>query len=364
MTRQIFRKEALERLSSPEQLDQLMQVTGRRGWAALAAVGLIFLAALLWGLFGSIPTTVGGQGFLLRAGGIRTLTSPRRAVVERVLVQAGEDVEPGQELVRLAPTSRDGKDGLSLTSPYAARVLAVAAAEGDHVEAGAALATLEPRDGELEAVLYIPADEGYQVQPGMPAEVWPAAGTRGQYGGLLGKVRRAAKFPAGRADLLRQLPNEDMVRTLAEAGPSLEVVVELRRDLGTASGYKWSSSRGPNAPLYGGTPCQGRITVSRQPPIRLLLPVAVRRPEPEAPAREHGDKPEALAREYLFVVPPLGGSFYGCRLKAELRTPCPLAGAWGLCPLAGASGLCPASGLDPAQCEPWARALVLDPRGR
>ena len=36
----IFRKVALERLSSPEQLDQLLQVTDPKGWMALGALAL------------------------------------------------------------------------------------------------------------------------------------------------------------------------------------------------------------------------------------------------------------------------------------------------------------------------------------
>ena len=40
MTRQIFRKAALTRLASPDQLDQLMQVTSPRSWIALAGFAL------------------------------------------------------------------------------------------------------------------------------------------------------------------------------------------------------------------------------------------------------------------------------------------------------------------------------------
>ena len=44
----IFRKVSLERLASPEQLDQLMRVTDARGWVALAGLGLILLTAVGW----------------------------------------------------------------------------------------------------------------------------------------------------------------------------------------------------------------------------------------------------------------------------------------------------------------------------
>ena len=37
MAGQIFRKTALEKLSSPEQLDELMKITTPKGWVALIA---------------------------------------------------------------------------------------------------------------------------------------------------------------------------------------------------------------------------------------------------------------------------------------------------------------------------------------
>ncbi len=66
----IFRKVSIERLSSPEQLDQLMQVTTTKSWVALCALGSLLIAALFWGFFGSIPTRVQGMGVLMRTGGV------------------------------------------------------------------------------------------------------------------------------------------------------------------------------------------------------------------------------------------------------------------------------------------------------
>jgi HlyD family secretion protein len=65
----MFRKAALERLSSPEQLDQLAGLTAPTGWIAAAALGILVLAGLVWSVFGSIPTWVGGQGILVGQGG-------------------------------------------------------------------------------------------------------------------------------------------------------------------------------------------------------------------------------------------------------------------------------------------------------
>ncbi|MES1240551.1 MAG: NHLP bacteriocin system secretion protein [Acidobacteriota bacterium] len=111
----IFRKVALERLSSPEQLDQLLQVTNPRGWLALGALGALLLAALGWAIFGSIPTEAGGEGILLRQGGVTSLVAAEQGQVEELLVSVGDVIAKGQvvarvrqqELLRQIQDSRD-----------------------------------------------------------------------------------------------------------------------------------------------------------------------------------------------------------------------------------------------------------------
>ena len=97
----IFRKVALERLSSPEQLDQMVQVTDPKGWLALAGIGALLLAAIGWGVFGSIPTTSQGDGILLRQGGISDLVSNAAGQVQEVLVSVGDVIEKGQPVARI-----------------------------------------------------------------------------------------------------------------------------------------------------------------------------------------------------------------------------------------------------------------------
>ncbi|NEP45898.1 MAG: NHLP bacteriocin system secretion protein, partial [Okeania sp. SIO2H7] len=64
--RRIFRKESLERLSSPERLDQLMQVVTLKDWLPLATLGSLVILGLLWSIFGKIPITISGKGVLIR----------------------------------------------------------------------------------------------------------------------------------------------------------------------------------------------------------------------------------------------------------------------------------------------------------
>jgi HlyD family secretion protein len=101
-TQSIFRKAAMDRLSSPEQLDELMQVTTPKSWLALAAFGALLTTALIWGIFGRIADQVHGKGILLRSGGIFVVATRGEGNVLEVLVRPGQVVTNGELLARVS----------------------------------------------------------------------------------------------------------------------------------------------------------------------------------------------------------------------------------------------------------------------
>jgi hypothetical protein len=100
----MFRKAALDRLSSPEELDQLIHVTRPRSWVALAALGVLLAAGFLWSLLAVIPTTVSGQGVL--TGG--TAADPALHAVIFVSLEDGRRIQPGMPVnIDLAAVRRE-----------------------------------------------------------------------------------------------------------------------------------------------------------------------------------------------------------------------------------------------------------------
>src|SRR5262245_29747323 len=135
MENQIFRKVSLERLSSPEQLDQLMQVTSPRGWIALIGLSIILVTAVLWGVFGTISTTVEGQGVLIRPEGVNAVISSQSGIVTSVLVRVGDVIYKDREVVRLAQAKTEGPAPEPfITSKTGGRVLEILVKEGNPVE--------------------------------------------------------------------------------------------------------------------------------------------------------------------------------------------------------------------------------------
>ncbi len=61
MSEEIFRKKSLDKIKSPESLDDYVRVTNPTVWLLLAAVIILLVGAVIWGTFGHIVTSVDGD---------------------------------------------------------------------------------------------------------------------------------------------------------------------------------------------------------------------------------------------------------------------------------------------------------------
>lgn len=102
MAKQIFRQVSLDRLSSPEQLDQLLTVTDSRGWLVLVALASLVVTAIVWGIYGMIPIKVAGSGILIRSGGVYDIEAEATGEITSIYHEQGAMVQKGQIIARIA----------------------------------------------------------------------------------------------------------------------------------------------------------------------------------------------------------------------------------------------------------------------
>ncbi len=100
--KELFRKSALDKLASPERLDQLIRITSPLGWITLWALIFLVLIAVIWGFAGSIPTTANASGILTRTGGIYSIQSPATGIIMSINVREGDVVKAGEVVARLS----------------------------------------------------------------------------------------------------------------------------------------------------------------------------------------------------------------------------------------------------------------------
>jgi HlyD family secretion protein len=94
--RKIFRDNSLERLSSPEALDQLMKVIRPKSLLPLAAIALTTITGATWSIFGRIPVTVEGQGILMYPSNVVPLQIKGAGQLSSINIKANDIVKKDQ----------------------------------------------------------------------------------------------------------------------------------------------------------------------------------------------------------------------------------------------------------------------------
>jgi HlyD family secretion protein len=94
----LFTKASLEKLSTPEQLDILMEVTKPMGWISLMTTGFLLVMGVLWGIFGSIPIRVDGKGILIIGGSLIDIEAGSGGRISEILVKPGDILKPGDAI--------------------------------------------------------------------------------------------------------------------------------------------------------------------------------------------------------------------------------------------------------------------------
>ena len=116
MAEQIFRQEVLDRLNSPDRLDELLKITSPRSWIGLLSVSLVVLTALAWGIFGTIPTRVDGLGIFMDPQGLHPVVSMGTGRLSSMNVKVGDTVEAGQLVATMTnPDIKKQMDNQKLT---------------------------------------------------------------------------------------------------------------------------------------------------------------------------------------------------------------------------------------------------------
>lgn len=311
MASPIFRKVALEKLSTPEQLDQLVQVTTPRGWLALAALAAAILVAAFWSVRGAIPTTVRGNGVIVRTGGTFNVVATNAGRIVELHIPDDFVVAKGQVLARVAQpelaaqvavaqgdlsdlvAQRDAvrrdlainaakrrlaalEERLAraetIVSPIDGHILSLQAAVGDLVGVGSVLCNVELGRSDLVATVYVSSFDGKKIAPGSYVQLSPAEVKQEEYGTMVGRARRVSRFPTTAAEMMYHLQNESLVKLFSSEGAPFAVEVELLRDASTPSGFRWSSGKGPAVTITSGTVCTARIVVAERRPIDLVIP--------------------------------------------------------------------------------------------
>ena len=93
MQSELFRKSALERVSSPERLNEYIKITHIGVWGVLLACLALLVAVGFWAIYGSIPDTVSAVGIIFPQHGVTSVIPTAAGRITDMQVKVGDYVE-------------------------------------------------------------------------------------------------------------------------------------------------------------------------------------------------------------------------------------------------------------------------------
>src|SRR5229473_3138877 len=380
-----YRAAALEGAVSPEQLDDLVVVSRPADWIIVLVVLVAAAAALVWSIFGRVPSRVSGEGILISNGGkVVDAVAAAAGLLQSVAVTVGDHVTQGQPIAQIVQTDIEQKQKAAvevfhareheyrdlnskvarelaaksqnfqkleaafeqviratsqrvdylqvdvrnlenlLAKGYTTRrnleerrqeltdaqqrradaqneILKLRAQKTDletqrereieqseftfnearrQMNAAAELLSqntrvleIESEGKELQAVIYIAAEHGKQVKPGMSVQLEPTTVKREEFGMMLGTVLSVSDFPMTPQGINAVLHNENLVSRFSHNGAPYAAELALEQDASTKTGYRWAVGQGPDVHLSSGTLTRAEITTRRQRPLDLVIPL-------------------------------------------------------------------------------------------
>ena len=158
-------------------------------------------------------------------------------------------------------------------APVSGKVTEIKATIGAILNPGTAVASIRTGTAELEVLLYVPPDEGKQVEAGMQALVSPATVRREEFGAIRGTVEFLSPFPVSFEGMVAVLQNQHLARSFSQDGPPYAGRITLMSDPATVSGFAWTSPRAMGQTLTAGTLASVEIKTRSQAPITLAIPL-------------------------------------------------------------------------------------------
>lgn len=303
----LFSKKAMDKLSSPEKLDTLLEVTNPVGWMALAAMVVTVFSVLVWSVFGAMVVKVEGVGILLDSAGIVSVAPVVGGRVERVFIRSGMRVHKGDVIAaveqpeqsmetKLARSemylSENDREAITRAAQYDAKkyqqdingfiiseydgiIGEVSIVPGSVITSGSSICMVrkdQERD-ELMGILYVSVDSGKRIEPGMTVQLAPNGVDSAESGSLLAVVRSVSQYPVSGNAMMNRLGNQQLTQWVLEKtdNSAMEVTFDLVKDADSESGYLWTSVVGQHKPVTAGSICIGSVIVDRKPPLEKVF---------------------------------------------------------------------------------------------
>jgi biotin carboxyl carrier protein len=315
-------------ITSPSELDQVIQHTSTRSWLLIITLLISITAALTWAFFGEIPLIVEANGILIHEDGLRTIQAPEAGIIKKLHVKPNQHIKKGnlianislpllvekieekKALIELLKSHRKRtkklktserwikqeeilfqitkernklsklraryKSNSKIMAEYPGYITDIMVSDGDYIKLNDSIINIEPllnKNPKMLAIMYLHPSKANKIKPGLETNIALQTFEPELFGLLKGKTITLSEYPETKQGMMRTLRNNTLVDSLINSGRTTELRIGLIPDINTVTGYSWTSNKGPSTKLKSGSTCKGSIILSKIKPIKLIIPL-------------------------------------------------------------------------------------------
>lgn len=266
----LYRKSALERMASPEQLDKALKVTSPLSWLSLGGVTLIIVVTAIWSVVGRIPVTITTNGIIASPVNTNAVYTENAGTVDSVYVSVGDEIRPGDEVALLEVS--DGS-AYTIKSDQIGTASAVDILAGDTVGQGFPILYVSPEAASRQVVVcYVNVADVKKISRGMPAYVYLNSADSQRYGHMKARVINIDEYAASNKGMNYVLGEDNNLSSFfTSSGAVAAVTCELSLSEESASGYAWSNKKGKELNVTNGSLVSVKIIIEEISPIKMLF---------------------------------------------------------------------------------------------
>lgn len=268
---QLYRKSALEKISSPEQLDKALTVTSAMSWIVLIAITLILVVTIVWSIIGTIPVTVTTNGIVASPVSTNAVYTPESGSLTSVLVYPGSELRIGDPIASYRTGNGDVK---TIYSDQVGTVTEVLVKSGDTITQGNEIIRVSPKANSSQVIVcYVKLSDAKKIERGMQVSVSLSSAESQTYGHMLARVINIDSYVSSSKGMSYVLGTDNnLAATFQKDGAAVVAVTcELYPDSSTSSGYYWSNEKGSKLDVTNGSLVSAKVVVEEVRPITKLF---------------------------------------------------------------------------------------------
>lgn len=290
----LFRKEALENISSGSDITKGVRTVSIRTAVFIMLLVLCAAIFLIWLFFGTIYETVSVSGIIWSSKSGGAIYTESGGIVSRAVTASGNTVKAGDILAVIVQEDilskiEDGKlngisdaelkklydeyDKNSIIRSNVNGIVTHIAGENSYIPDGGKIAEIVPydeSDNNQTLTAFIPAKMGGLITLGMEVQVMPDFAPREQYGYINAYISEIASYPVT-GQYIKDNKSELFLSTIDERESYLQLEITLMPDAQAQSHLKWSNPKSGDIDAPMGTMCEADIVIEKCRPYEWLF---------------------------------------------------------------------------------------------